>query len=413
MNPGIATAEIALALPPPVDPQAFASIRRRMMLNHFKWDAQIGDESVLLDQPLLVSPETWCDLAVAAERMAAEIGNIETELLQRPELWTVLGLPKPLQRALCVSTGASLPTGTRILRFDFHPTSEGWKVSEVNSDVPGGFTESSNFTAMMAEHYPGTRMPGDPVDSWTRAAALLRSGSSAGILYACGYPEDQQLVSYLGSVLEREGWRVGFLQHPQQLSWRNGWASLDRQRLDLLVRFYQGEWLAELPRRSGWTHMFSPTETAVVNPGYSVLAESKRLPLLWRQFSTVPATLANLFPACLDPRDVGAGEKDWVFKAAFSNTGDDVVIPALLNEHQRLRIHRQIRRQSNRWIAQRRFFTLPVSANSGDLLYPCIGVYTINGKSAGAYVRLSRGPVTDYRALEAALLVTDDVEGTS
>jgi glutathionylspermidine synthase len=381
-----------------------------MMLDHFKWDPQIGDESVLLEQPLILSSKTWVELAAAAERMAAEIASIEIELLERPELQTGLGLPVLLQRALRGSARAWPVAGVRVLRFDFHATTEGWRASEVNSDVPGGFTESSYFTAMMGKHYPGARPPGDPVQAWKRAVTSWRSGPRAGILYASGYPEDQQLVSFLGSVLEEEGWRVGFLQHPQQLCWRDGWACLDRHPLDMLVRFYQAEWLAELPTRSGWPHLFGPTETVVTNPGYSVLAESKRLPLIWERLSSPTPTLEGLFPQCLDPRDLDSGEEDWVFKAAFSNTGDDVVILALLDNEAQRRILRQIRRQSDKWVAQRRFVSLPVTTASGALLYPCIGVYTINGKSEGAYVRLSRGPVTDYRALEAALLVTDDLE---
>ncbi len=54
---------------------------------------------------------------------------------------------------------------------------------------------------------------------------------------------------------------------------------------------------------------------------------------------------------------------------------------------------------------------LPVTAPSGALLYPYVGVCAMNGRSEGAYVRLSRGPVIDYRALEATLLIAEDVEG--
>lgn len=324
---------------------------------------------------------------------------------------TVLGLPVQLQRVLRGSAKACPAAGVRVLRFDFHATTEGWKASEVNSDVPGGFTESSNFTAMMGQHYPGTRSPGDPVRAWKCAMTSVRSGPRAGILYAPGYPEDQQFVSYLGSVLEEEGWRVGFLQHPQQLFWRDGWAYLDQQPLEILVRFYQGEWLAELPMRSSWPNMFGPTQTLVTNPGYSVLAESKRLPLLWERLSSPTRTLEELFPKCLDPRDIDSDEEDWVFKAAFSNTGDNVIIAALLDNDGRRRNRRQIQRHPERWVAQRRFVSHPVTAASGALLYPCIGVYTINGKSEGAYVRLSRGPVTDYRAIEAALLIAGEPDG--
>lgn len=411
MNAGLPTIDAVLEFGPPLPSGAFSRIRRRMVLDHFKWDAQIGDESVLLEQPLILSSKTWNELAVFAERMAAEIENLEVELLERPELQPVLGLPKPLRRALRGCANAPTAPGIRVLRFDFHFTTDGWKVSEVNSDVPGGFTESSNFTAMMAEHYPGTRPPGDPVQAWMRAVNSVRGGSRAGILYASGYPEDQQLVFFLGSLLEQAGWQVGFLQHPRRLCWRDGWAYLDRQPLDLLVRFYQGEWLAELPRGSGWTNLFGPTRTAVVNPGYSVLAESKRLPILWERFSNPTRTLKELFPACFDPRDIEWGEEGWVFKAAFSNTGDDVFIPALLENEPRRRIRRRVQRHPDRWVVQRRFFSLPVTTATGALLYPCIGVYTINGRSEGAYVRLSRGPVTDYRATEAALLIAADLEG--
>ena len=41
-------------------------------------------------------------------------------------------------------------------------------------------------------------------------------------------------------------------------------------------------------------------------------------------------------------------------------------------------------------------------------MYPCVGVYTIDGRAAGAYVRLSHRPIVDYRAIDAALLIEPD-----
>ncbi len=381
------------------------------MLDHFKWDPQVGDEGVLGEQPLILDSKTWAELASTAERMAAEISTIETELLERPELQRVLGLPGPLHGALGGCAKGTSVAELRILRFDFHPTTEGWKVSEVNSDVPGGFTESSYFTSLMAQHYPGTRPAGNPGRAWKQALNYTAGGGRIGILYAAGYLEDQQLVSFLGAMLEEKGSRVDFIQHPAQLSWCNGRAYLDGEPVDVLVRFYQGEWLAELPKRSGWPNLFASTQTMVTNPGYSVLAESKRLPLLWERLSSPAGTLQEMFPPCRDPREVNSNEEEWVFKAAFSNTGDDVIIPALLDKRVLRRIRREIKRHSERWVAQRRFFSLPVTAATGAPLYPCVGIYTINGKCEGAYARLSRGPVTDYRAMEAALLIADVKEG--
>jgi len=39
------------------------------------------------------------------------------------------------------------------MRFDFHWTTEGFRISEVNADVPGGFSESSAFPALMAPSF--------------------------------------------------------------------------------------------------------------------------------------------------------------------------------------------------------------------------------------------------------------------
>jgi hypothetical protein len=38
----------------------------------------------------------------------------------------------------------------------------------------------------------------------------------------------------------------------------------------------------------------------------------------------------------------------------------------------------------------------------------CIGVYTVNGRAAGAYARFSAKPVIDFAAVDVALLLEDD-----
>jgi hypothetical protein len=41
-------------------------------------------------------------------------------------------------------------------------------------------------------------------------------------------------------------------------------------------------------------------------------------------------------------------------------------------------------------------------------MYPCIGVYTIDGIAAGIYARIAARPVVDYRAIDVACLVEPD-----
>ena len=414
VNSTISVGENSLYLGQALRPDLFSPVRRRMILEYCKWDPQIGDESVLLNQPMILGAETWAKLCTAAEGMAAEIAEVEAELLKRPHLIPSLGMPGSLRRVLRSLSAADLASQVRTLRFDFHPTSEGWKVSEVNSDVPGGFTESSHFTAMMAEHYPWMRPAGNPLQAWCRAMTSSIGAAEVAILYAPGYMEDQQVASLLGATLQQEGCAVHFIQHPGEIRWQDRKAFLDEKRstvpLDAIVRFYQGEWLGNLPRRVGWHHLYSKSRTMVTNPGFAVLAESKRLPLVWRNLSSSTDTLKAMFPECRETSEVDSQPEEWVFKPAFSNTGDDVILSSLLDQAVWKSLRATILRHSHRWVAQRRFRTIPVRADSGEFS-PCIGVYTINGKAEGAYVRLARGPVVDYRASEAALLIENIHEG--
>lgn len=41
----------------------------------------------------------------------------------------------------------------RLIRFDFHPTTDGWSVSEVNSDVPGGLLMEASVLPRIAQPY--------------------------------------------------------------------------------------------------------------------------------------------------------------------------------------------------------------------------------------------------------------------
>jgi hypothetical protein len=56
------------------------------------------------------------------------------------------------------------------------------------------------------------------------------------------------------------------------------------------------------------------------------------------------------------------------------------------------------------WAAQRRFATLPVETPAGPM-FPCLGVYTINGRAAGIYGRIAPKPFIDYTAIDVAVLV--------
>ena len=112
------------------------------------------------------------------------------------------------------------------------------------------------------------------------------------------------------------------LAHPRQLRWEAGVAQFESgnansdRPLAAVVRFYQGEWLARLPRNVGWECLFVGGRTPVTNPGITLLTESKRFPLAWDAgrrrglfgaerpaCGTPMPTWRQLLPETRDPRD--------------------------------------------------------------------------------------------------------------
>lgn len=140
--------EIPVAFGAEISEEVFRKIHTELALEHFKWDSQVGDTSTLFRQPLLIRREDWLQLRGLAEELAAELMKAEQELFERPELHSILGLPRPLRIVLNEARGNRMTArAVRTLRFDFHYTPDGWRISEVNSDVPGGYTEAS-FSAL-------------------------------------------------------------------------------------------------------------------------------------------------------------------------------------------------------------------------------------------------------------------------
>jgi hypothetical protein len=393
----------AWACPGPLSDADFARVRRRLILDHFKWDPQVGDVGTLARFPLVLPAEVVRGLFDLAEELAAETEAAEAELLDRPDLTRRLGLPRAVRRALH-DDAAPTPAAARVIRFDFHPAAAGWRISEANTDVPGGYAESSHLPRLMAEHFPGCRPVGDPAATLADAIHTRHGGPGrVGLLAAPGYLEDQQVVACLADALRRRGWVI-VLGHPGQVAWEAGRARMRSGPLDVVVRFFQGEWLARLPAAAGWRHFFRGGRTPVCNPGTALVAESKRFPLVWDELTTPLPTWRALLPHTCDPRMAGwRREPGWLLKAAFANNGDEVHDRAWGRPRQWRQAAWAARLCPGGWAAQRRFDPLPVATPDG-MMFPCLGVYTIEGRAAGVYGRLSPRPLIDYAAVDVAVL---------
>jgi glutathionylspermidine synthase len=388
----------------------FSPIRRELLLKFCKWDPQVGDISTLAPFPLLMEKRRWNGLETLAERLTAELLAAERELLERHDLHAALAIPRALRRVLRRANQLQpAPSAVRVMRFDFHWTESGWQISEVNADVPGGFSEASEFTRLMSEACTGTTTPGNPAQLWAESMAAVVSDRPVALLVAAGFMEDQQIVSYLARVLRERGIDA-LLAGPQQLQWKSGWAYLNGRPLGAVVRFYQAEWLSHLPRRCEWPRLLIGGRTPVSNTASCIFGESKRFPLVWDRLRSKLPTWRQLLPETRDPRDAPWKNDDsWLIKTAWCNTGDTVSARTLCTPPQWRSAYWSAVLRPGEWIAQRRFEPAPVASPIGAV-YPCLGVYTINGRACGAYTRISTGRVIDHRAVDIALLLRETAD---
>jgi glutathionylspermidine synthase len=391
----------------PLEAEAFARLRREMVLEHCKWDPQVGDTSTLASFPLVLSRAAWRELAGWAEALSAEASSAERELAERPELQRRLGLPRKLRSALEPRSEESLPEAPRAYRYDFHFTTDGWRISECNADVPGGYAESSAFPALMAEHY-GLTPVGDPGAAWARAITRAAHTEDVALLSAAGFMEDSQVVHYLARQLRALGLRAHCV-HPSHIAWRDGAAWLGGRSVGAVVRFYQAEWLTSLPASTGWYNYLHGGRTPVLNPGTCITIESKRFPLCWDELCTTSLpTWRELLPESVDPRHAPwQSDESWLLKTALCNTGDTVSVRALMSSDEWSKAARAARWFPTDWVAQRRFEPVPLTTPIGSV-FPCIGVYTVDGRACGVYGRLSSGKVVDFTAVDVAVLLEDD-----
>jgi glutathionylspermidine synthase len=406
------TREVALSLPwkceQSLAPDVHARLQRRAIFDCCKWHTHVNDAPVLCPFPMVMAPDAWRHAAGLAEALASEALAAEKELLRRPELLHVLSLPAPLRRCLR-SLSDPTPGAARVMRFDFHWTADGWRISEGNVDAAGGFVEASGVTRLMADHYPPFAPAGDPAGAL--AAAIERTtgpGGRVALMYLTVYAEDHQVMLYLARRLAERGLVPSSLG-PSQLRWVRGRADAASDAyagpLDLVVRFFFGWWLPRLPPATGWRGYFDGGRTPCCNPGYAILTHGKRFPLVWDRLATPLPTWRALLPETRSPDSgIDAEDRGWVFKPFLGHEGEGVGMSGVTKADDLTRIRRAALSDPGAWVVQRRFETLLLPTPEGPA-YPCLGIYVIDGKAAGAYTRLGAGPIIDGKCREVAVLV--------
>ncbi len=264
----------------PINAKAFEEIKQSAIFECCKWDPQVEDVCTLSALPLVLTSETWSELVALAEKLAHETIAAENAILQKYSRLKQLALSWTLRRKLSdPEILKSESRHLRLIRFDFHFTTDGWRISEANTDVPGGFNEASGFTKLVAGHCQNVVPAGDPTQEMVCAITkIVPPNGTIALVHATSFSDDRQVMVFLGRRLQEAGFKA-VLAAPDHLRWENGRAFLQtdwaRGPVDFIFRFFPTEWLTALPRRCAWWNLLGGSQTPLCNPGLAIVSRKQ------------------------------------------------------------------------------------------------------------------------------------------
>ena len=389
----------------PLADGAFAALRREVIFRGCKWDAQVGDVCTVARAPLVLVRAAWDALVALAERLDVELLEMERELLQRPDLIGQLALPRRLARAL---PGAMPEHALRLHRYDFHFTTEGIRLSEVNADVPGGLHEGV-IASLYAEHSQGGRVPGNVAAELAAAvAARVPAGATVALVHATAYSDDRQVMNVLERALFERGLH-GIACAPDHLCWAPDGCEIvlgaRREPVRAVLRFFPAEWLPACPSDAPWAGLVRGP-VLLANPVTSVLVQSKRLPLLWPKLRASSAVWRSVLPPTYPSRRFFTSGGRCVLKPNLGRVGEDIVSRGVSPLSRLARVAAHALLHPRDYVAQRRFHPVAWQVEN-EHMYPCVGVFTLDGRVVGAYGRASRDLFVNETAIDTPVLVID------
>lgn len=370
----------------------FYDYRLDVMFDGYKWDLQAGEQSTISDKVVLLGQESMDFLAQSAVSLYHETVAMEQTLKGRPDLVLKMGISEEMTEALC-SCGYCPDEHIRLMRFDFHPTTRGWQISEVNSDVPAGYPEASILPKLAERYFRGYQQYGNFGEVLAdRFIKLVPPNSTIAYLHDTHTVEDYQILHFMGDLLERQGYDSLYID-PSQVKWEHN-AALG---IGAIMRYFPVEWL-EFQKGVDW-RSFVNAKTLSCNHPIALLTQSKRLPLVWDELGIDIPFWKQLLPETVCTTALTQTD-GWILKPAFGRVGEGINIPGTISGEEDQDIQMAASAHPIQWVAQRMFESLPV-----DGLHLNLGVFVVDGQFAGLYGRASKLPRIDTEASEIPVLV--------
>lgn len=395
----------------PIPKENYEEYRLAVMFNCYKWDPQFLDNNTVAKYALVLTKEEYEEVKRLTEELDKETVTAEQFLNEHLECAKELELSKEFRKELKTMGNYDPEKHIRLMRYDFHPVKNGeWAISEVNSDVPGGYAEAS---LMPLEAMAATGLQNCWFNSFgdNLVNAILEKVKPNGtvmLVHCTSYSDDRQVMQYLGDQLEEEGIKViyGAADH---VNFKDGkaYSILDGNEgeLDAIVRFTPLEWVKNIKPKK-WQGYFN-TETPSCNHPIAIFAQTKRFPLVWDELEEngiSMKTWRKLLPETIRTKEA-KGREGFIFKPVYGRVGEDISIKEACAEKEYKKIMKAVKWFPNSFVAQKKFESVPLEGENGEKFHICLGSYTVNGKQAGFYARISKTPRIDSNAADIPVLI--------
>ncbi len=385
--------------------------RIKAMFDCYKWDPQFCDSNTLAKNVLVLTKKENEEVIKLTKSLAEETRLAEEYLNKNSKIAKKLFLPRKILEQIPNMQTYDTTQNIRLMRYDFHPSiDEGWVVTEVNSDVPGGFAESSLLPNLARETI---NMPELEYNSFGDRMVeainnkLNKKGTIMMVHCTC-FSDDRQVMQYMGDRLIKEGYKViyGAADHINFKD-KKAYCILDnnQERIDLIFRFTPLEWLIQMkPRR--WDGYFD-TITKSCNHPIAIYAQSKRFPFVWDDLEKAGIkmkTWKSLLPKTIEVKDMRL-QDDFIYKPVYGRVGEKISIKEACKGDEYFRILKDVKKHPKEYLAQKRFKSLPIEDEDGVKYHICLGSYMIDDVHAGYYARISLQPRIDSYAADIPVLI--------
>ncbi len=390
----------------------YEEYRLNAIFDCYKWDPQFLDNNTLAKYVLVLKESEYKKLATLTEQLDVETIKAEEFLNQNLKLSKKLAIPKKIYNELKKMKNYDSKKHIRLMRYDFHPTiDQGWMISEVNSDVPGGFAEASLLpllaikTLNLNNNYYSINFGEILANSISKK---VKKNGTIMFVHCTSYSDDRQVMQYIGDLMESYGFKsiYGACNHLKFIN-KEAFSILDgyEGKVDGIFRFTPLEWLKDVKPKT-WSGYFD-TITPSCNHPIAIFAQTKRFPLIWDILENNNICLDNwkkLLPETVEVKKA-KGKDGYIYKPECGRGGEKISIKEACDDDEYNDILKDIKKHPKNYLAQKKFNSKPLKSSDGKYFHICLGSYTVDGKHAGFYARISEKPRIDSNAADIPVII--------